>query len=180
MRKVAVATAAALAFAGISGAALAFTGGFPSLKLLLNGVKEVPVVSTTGTGSFAVNLAQDGTSISYVLKYELLEGDITQAHIHIGPEQNTGGISVWLCSNLPFQPTGPTPLGVQPCPASPGQVSGVITASDVVGPAGQGVASGEFDELLNLIEAGKTYVNVHSSKFPGGEIRSQIVPSHSH
>jgi hypothetical protein len=32
----------------------------------------------------------------------------------------------------------------------------------------------QWEEVLSLIRAGRTYVNVHSVKFPGGEIRSQL------
>jgi CHRD domain len=32
----------------------------------------------------------------------------------------------------------------------------------------------EFAEVVALIRAGKTYANVHSTKFGAGEIRSQI------
>jgi len=32
----------------------------------------------------------------------------------------------------------------------------------------------EWSEVVALIRAGRTYANVHSVKFPGGEIRSQI------
>ena len=53
-------------------------------------------------------------------------------------------------------------------------MTGTLTAANVVGPAGQGIAAGEFGELIRAIRAGKTYANVHSTKFPGGEIRRQI------
>jgi hypothetical protein len=49
-------------------------------------------------------------------------------------------------------------------------------AADVIGPVPQGVNPGEFDKLVQAIEAGKAYVNVHSSRFPNGEIRGQIKP----
>jgi hypothetical protein len=55
-----------------------------------------------------------------------------------------------------------------------GDVMGTITAAQVVGPAGQGIAAGEFEELVRAIKTGVTYANVHSTKFPGGEIRGQI------
>ena len=76
---------------------------------------------------------------------------------------------MFLCSNL-----GNGPAGTQPCPAGPATVTGTLTAADVVGPAAQGIAAGEFEELLRAIRARVTYVNVHSSKFPAGEIRSQL------
>ena len=55
-----------------------------------------------------------------------------------------------------------------------GEVEGVITAANVVGPLGQGVAAGDF-----ALRAGQTYVNVHTTRSPGGEIRSQIDHVHS-
>jgi hypothetical protein len=53
-------------------------------------------------------------------------------------------------------------------------VEGTITLGDVIGPAGQGLAAMEFDELLRAMRAGKTYVNVHSDKHPSGEIRGGV------
>jgi len=49
-----------------------------------------------------------------------------------------------------------------------------LTAANVIGPAGQGVAAGEFAELLRAMRQGLTYANVHSSLATGGEIRGQI------
>jgi hypothetical protein len=71
--------------------------------------------------------------------------------------------------------TNPSPSASTPtCPAPGGTVTGTITPVEVVGPAGQGIAAGEFEELVAAIRAGRAYANVHSSKFPGGEIRGQI------
>jgi hypothetical protein len=53
-------------------------------------------------------------------------------------------------------------------------VSGTITPLEVIGPNGQGIAPGEFEELVAAIRAGRAYANVHSAKFPGGEIRGQL------
>jgi hypothetical protein len=63
--------------------------------------------------------------------------------------------------------------GKPACPQS-GTVTGTIVPADVVGPATQGIAAGEFGELVAAIRAGRTYANVHSSKFPAGEVRGQI------
>jgi len=143
------------------------------IKEFLNGHKEVPVISTTGKGIFTASINGEGTEIAYRLKYEDLESPVTQAHIHVGPPQNTGGISVWLCSNLPNPPSA-TPPGTQACPPDGGEIEGVITAVDVVGPTAQGYDPGEFEQLLDAMRAGLTYVNIHSVRFGAGEIRSQI------
>lgn len=94
---------------------------------------------------------------------------MTQAHIHFGQRGVAGGISAFFCSNLPSPPPG-----TQACPPSPGTVTGTIKASDVVGPTSQGIAPGELPELFEAIKAGATYANVHSTKFPSGEIRAQL------
>ncbi|MGH2898397.1 MAG: CHRD domain-containing protein, partial [Solirubrobacteraceae bacterium] len=66
------------------------------------------------------------------------------------------------------------PAGTQSCPPGPATVTGTLKAVDVIGPAAQGIAAGEFEELRRAISAGATYVNVHSTRWPGGEIRSQL------
>jgi hypothetical protein len=98
---------------------------------------------------------------------------VTQAHIHFGSPSQTGGISVFLCTNL-----GNGPAGTQACPPAPATISGTITPADVIGPAAQGITAGQFAELIEAIRSGATYVNVHSSLYPGGEIRAQLGHHH--
>jgi CHRD domain len=50
----------------------------------------------------------------------------------------------------------------------------------VIGPAGQGISAGQFDELVDAIRAGATYANVHTTLYPGGEIRGQIGMGDAH
>jgi hypothetical protein len=136
----------------------------------LTGYQEDPLVlSTTGNGQFQIHIDEAAQEISYELSYASLEGSVLQAHIHIGGASQSGGISVFLCTNL-----GNGPAGTQLCPAAPATISGTIRPADVIGPAGQGVTAGQFGELLAAIRAGKTYANVHSTMYPGGEIRAQI------
>lgn len=157
-------------------AAVVVAQSFKSIKEVLTGFEEVPVVSTTGRGEFSAAINKDETQISYRLSYANLEGNIQQAHIHLGQRGVNGGISVWLCSNLPSPPTPASPPfpPTQACLSSPATITGVITPKHVVGPAGQGIAPEEFAELVRAVKAGKTYVNIHTDKFPGGEVRSQI------
>ena len=133
----------------------------------LEGFEEAPSISSVGSGEFQAHVNEDDT-ISYQLSYADLEGSVTQAHIHFGQRAVNGGVSVFLCTNV-----GGGPAGTQACPPSPATITGTITPADVVGPAAQGIAATEFAELLKAIRNDMVYINVHSSKFPGGEIRGQ-------
>jgi hypothetical protein len=160
------------------GAAFAYAqSNISRLKALLTGQEEVPVVITTGNGTFSALINKDETEITYELSYSDLESNATQAHIHLGQKNVNGGIAVWLCSNLP---SPPTPTGFnQPCPLRSGTITGTITGNSIVGPASQGLTTGELAELIKAIRDGNTYVNVHSLNSPSGEIRSQIGPNKS-
>jgi hypothetical protein len=172
MKRIAILSAAAVLIVATVASAN-FNGGLRRLREVLTGHKEVPVISTTGHAVFSATINREETEIRYSLKYADLEGTITQSHIHFGPPNNTGGISVFLCTNL-----GNGPAGTQECPVPAagevGEVSGTWTADSVVGPLAQGIEAGALDELIAAIKAGQTYVNVHSTKWPAGEVRSQI------
>jgi hypothetical protein len=53
-------------------------------------------------------------------------------------------------------------------------VTGVIDASDVIGPVKQGLDAGAINELVEALHDGVVYVDVHTDVFPAGEIRGQI------
>lgn len=159
-----VATIAVLAIVGLAGPALPDRGG-RQMKASLTGYQEVPAVSTTGTGELLARISNDETSIEYTLTYQNLEGTTTAAaHIHLGQRDVNGGVIAFLCGGG----------GKPACPPISGSVSDVITAADVIGPAGQGIAAGELDEMIAAMRQGVTYANVHTDKHPGGEIRGQI------
>jgi CHRD domain-containing protein len=141
-----------------------------TLTATLKGIEEPPSVSSTGRGTFRGLISEDGTSLSYTISYEDLEGDILQSHIHLGQRGVNGGIAVFLCSNL-----GNGPEGTPACPGPrEGTVSRTVTGADIVGPSGQGLTTGEFAELLRAIDKNVTYANVHTVKHNSGEIRGQI------
>lgn len=166
----------------VSASTVVLAQGFKKISELLTGFEEVPSVSTTASGNFTARISNDESRIDWELSYSDLEGAIQQAHIHVGNKGVNGGISVFLCTNL-----GNGPAGIQPCPAPPATISGTILAADVspnipatLAARNQGVNTGEIDELINAIRAGATYVNVHSTTWPGGEIRSQIDGNSGH
>lgn len=162
----AAALAAALLLAlfglvGPAGSTATASGG--SFEAELNGFQETPAVSTTGHGEFEAEVDDD--RIEFELSFSGLEGTNTlAAHIHFGQKGVAGGVSAFLCGGG----------GKPACPSRSGTVMGTITPADIIGPAGQGIAAGEFAEVVRAMEAGKTYANVHTDKHPGGEIRGQI------
>jgi hypothetical protein len=134
-------------------------------KARLNGFTEVPSVSSTGRGEWMARIRDGEQAVDWELSYERLEGTPTTAsHIHFGQKDVNGGVSVFFCG-------GPT---TPPCTPGSGRFRGTFTAADVVGPTAQGIAPGELAELIRAMRAGKSYVNVHTGKHPGGEIRGQV------
>jgi CHRD domain-containing protein len=161
---------------GIAAFALAGGAGFNKISAVMSSYQEVPSISSTGTATFKADVSKDGHSIAWELSYSDLESPIQQSHIHFGQRSVNGGISVFLCTNL-----GNGPVGTQPCLPAPATISGTITAADVSPPVAataparaQGLGTGEYAELVRAIDAGKTYANIHTTTFPGGEIRAQL------
>lgn len=146
-----------------------FSGGPPAT---LRGA-----VSTAASGAFMARIDERDDIIHYELRYQDLEGLVTQGHIHFGQQHTVGGVVVWLCQTegtpAPDAVADLTPF----CPDE-GAVTGTITPAQVLTAANQGLDAEEFDELVRAIRAGAAYVNVHSSLFPPGEIRGQIGRRH--
>ncbi|HYA30297.1 MAG TPA: CHRD domain-containing protein [Acidobacteriota bacterium] len=146
----------------------------------LKGFAEVPANSTVAHGEFQAEIIND-TTIAYELTYSGLEDTVRQAHIHFGQRSVAAGISLWLCQTATnLDPTGLAPTCPQTAQGAT-TVKGNLTRFNLVGPSAQGIAGGatggtaaEFAEIIAAIRAGMTYANVHSTKFPSGEIRGQI------
>jgi CHRD domain len=156
-----------LALATSAGAQVV-VGGTATTRL--RGFEEVPAIASSGGGRFSATINESGTSIDWELSYFSLQGNVTQAHIHFGQKDVNGGIVIFLCSNL-----GNGPAGTQPCPPSPATITGTATFEEVVASANpQGIGPFEMPAVLRAMRAGITYANVHSTLFPGGEIRGQL------
>jgi hypothetical protein len=179
MRKLAV-LISLLAAAGltlVAAGALADKGkgerGGKNFSASLNGYNEVVggpgastgSVSTTGHGRLTLRIFDD--HIHYVLDYSNLSGGTTCcAHIHFAQQHVSGGVSAFLCGGG----------GKPACTNSSGHIEADIDATNVIGPTDQGIAAGEFGELVSAIRAGATYANVHTTpSYPEGEIRGQIL-----
>jgi hypothetical protein len=137
------------------------------------GAGETGAILSEGKGSLVLDLDRHAQTLTFTLEYSGLSAPVTQSHIHFGKRHVAGGIIVFFCSNL-----ANPPAGTQPCPADGGTVTGTITAANVIGPAAQNVTPGDFDALSDALESDTAYGNIHTTKFPAGEIRGQIRRSH--
>jgi hypothetical protein len=157
---------------GTATVAMVMAAGPRKGRAEISGFQEIPTLSTSASGSLDLTIAPDDSSISYTLTYDGFDSNVLQSHIHLGRPAFNGGIMVFFCTNL----TPPAGVPVPPtCPVRGGTVTGTLTAADVVGPSGQGIAAGEFEEVLDALRSEASYANVHSTKFPGGEIRGQVL-----
>jgi CHRD domain len=152
-----------------------------ALRVHLTGYQETTAtINTIGSGEFKARISADGTAIDYELTYQNLSSAPLQSHIHFGRPALTGGIVLFLCTNL-TPPSGvPTP---QACPTTnPATITGTLTAANVIAVPAQGIDAGAagFAEMLTAIKHGAAYVNVHTTNHPSGEIRARLGPDHGH
>lgn len=154
-----VIAAAGLLLVGL--APVAVGDGDNEFKASLNGYLEVPSISTRARGSFRAEV--DGSTLRYTLTIRDFSENPLFAHIHFARPDVNGGVAAFLCGGG----------GKPACPAN-GTVTGTVVAANVVGPSGQGIAPGEFGELIRAMRNGATYANVHSPTYTGGEIRGNI------
>jgi hypothetical protein len=174
MKTCSLITAAVLACCALPTLALAQGAehnGTHDVQVWLDGYQEVPAVSTTGRGVLRAELERANGRVHYHLRYRNLEGNVLQAHIHFAQRGVSGGIVLFLCSNLPDAPAG-TPA----CPGTrSGEVSGLLTPEDITaGAKAQGIDLGETEKLGRALLARALYVNIHTDKFPAGELRAQL------
>jgi len=128
----------------------------------LIGFEEVPRITTQAQGQAILKLSPDGASLSYKLVVSNMQ-NIAQAHLHLGAMGLNGEVVVWIYPAIP------------PAVVIPGRFDGVlaegtIQAINLVGP----LAGMPLSTLVDRMNAGEVYVNIHTQQSPGGEIRGQI------
>ncbi|HET6362836.1 MAG TPA: CHRD domain-containing protein [Gemmatimonadota bacterium] len=125
----------------------------------LTGAAERPdPVTTDASGSATIDVDEDGGS--FEVEVEDIQ-DVTFAHIHIGDANTAGPISVFLfdAGGNPVDFTDRETLA-----------TGTFDETDI-DPA-SGVDT--MEELIEAMENGNAYVNVHTTANPLGEIRGQL------
>ena len=134
----------------------------------LAGGNEVPPINSAGTADFEMTI-QD--PITFSLTFSGLSSPLSVSHLHFAPSKVAGGVMIFLCGG-----------GNQPaCPAATsGTITGTITAANVTGPGGQGITPGDLDSALGAVRSGLSYANMHTTMFPGGEIRGDVQRGSGH
>lgn len=133
-------------------------------------------------GEAHFTLSPDGNSLSYTLQVSKTSTAVFMAHIHIGPPTQNGPIMLWLFGDPTHNPIPNLTLPRTDPPFADGgtgggTVSGTLTAASFptgnTGLANLGVTS--FADAAANILKGNAYVNVHTVRYPPGEIRGQIM-----
>lgn len=150
MKKLLIPFVLGLAFLVVPGATRAEYYFYVSMS----GSGEVPPNDESGFGEALVILNDNLDTITVSSYFDGLTGPATASHIHVGPADGTGPVV------LPF-------VGFPNDVA--GHYEADLTADDISPSGGY-----SFDDLVNNLFAGNTYMNIHTQAHPGGEIRGQI------
>ena len=118
-------------------------------SVILNAAFEVPANPSTATGSATLTVDPATGSVAVTGSYTGLSSMATAAHLH-GPAPTTANAPVIV------------PLDVS------GGLSGTIAGGGTLSPA-----------QVTDLQAGQVYINVHSTIYPDGEIRAQVVSVNS-
>ena len=156
MRHVLLAAVAAAFIAGVTTPAQAQT---IELAATLGGSEETPGVVTGAYGIATVTVNLSTQTVSWVIDVWNMPSGVNNAHFHVGGR----GIA------------GPTVVNV----AFPANISndfrltGSATSANLLVRADQGIRS--WEDFLQSLVGGQTYLNIHSANFAGGEIRGQVL-----
>jgi hypothetical protein len=120
----------------------------------MSGAGEVPPNDVPGYGEALVILNDALDTITVSIYFDDLTGPAIAAHIHIGPADGNGPV-VLPFANFPAD--------------TDGHYEADLTADDINQDSGY-----TFDDLVQALFNGNTYMNIHTDAYPGGEIRGQI------
>ena len=126
------------------------------------GFERPDPVASEGSGRAFFEFDDDNDEMNFRVEVEDIQ-DVTLAHIHFGDEGVAGPIVVELFND------GGSPEDFEERDVL---AEGSFEEDDIDDDSGITT----MDELLEAMEAGDTYVNVHTTTNPAGEIRGQIAP----
>jgi CHRD domain len=138
------------------------SGGVVTYAADLRPGNEVPAVNSTAFGSAFVAFDPVTSNIAWEVNTEGI-ANATMSHIHRGAAGVNGPVIINFAT---------TPAQI-PAGRSSGAAPVTAVQSGNLQPA-------DLTNLANAASANAYYVNVHSSAFPGGEVRGQLVPANEY
>jgi len=143
----------------------------------LSTFNEVPPKANGASGTFRARLSEDGTTLRWTFTWSGLSGPPSVAHIHFGLKGMNYPVMTYFCGG----PKGNPDIPQKPdCPqTTSGSITGTTTAADIIplntaGSTDQALDLHDFAGFVRALRAGSAYANMHTTRFPGGEIRGQI------
>jgi hypothetical protein len=139
----------------------------------LTGPAEVPPNVSPGTGKALVTIDLAASTMRVQASFSGLLAGVTASHIH-APTTVAGAGTAGVATTLPTFPG--FPAGVTA--GTYDQTFNMLLASSynpAYMNANGGTPTSAFAALTTAIAAGKSYLNIHSTMFPGGEIRGFLL-----
>jgi hypothetical protein len=121
----------------------------------LSGSNEVPARNSAASGFSQIII--DGDRVHYAVEIDDIS-NVFASHIHTGASGANGPVRVTFFNTAPSTALSTSDKHIL--------AEGTFTAENVSGIS--------FADLLAAIRNGTAYVNVHTTQFPGGEIRGQL------
>lgn len=133
---------------GLAGCAMMDRDDRQAFHATMTGAQEVPPAATAGTGQAEVRYTAGRDYVPGTLRWRVTYSGLT----------------------------GPVVAGHIHGPAAPGQNAGVLIPFTNVGTSPITGEARLTAEQLAQLNAGQLYVNLHTQRYPGGEIRGQLLP----
>jgi hypothetical protein len=142
----------------------------------LTGPNESPPNTSPGTGFAEIDFNTTAHTLRVQVSFSGLQGTTTASHIHAAtptPFAGTAGVATTTPSFAGF------PLGVTSGTYDSGLLD--LTSPTSYNPAyitaNGGTTAGAEAALLAAAAAGESYINIHTTVVPGGEIRGFLTPA---
>ncbi len=140
----------------------------------LTGPNESPPNASPGTGLAYVTIDTAAHTLGIHVAFSGLTGTVTAAHIHCctaTPLAGTVGVATMLptFAGFPSGVTAGTYLNTFDTSLTSTFGSAFVTANG-------GTAAGAEAALAAGLAQGRAYFNIHTTQFPGGEIRGFLTP----
>ena len=129
----------------------------------LSSLNEVPPFVANSRGNFSAELTDNGQTLLMDTGLRIPNNvEITAVHFHLGAEDVNGPV----VANILTDDTGFERINRRVS-----VLLSSITGDDLFGP----LAGQPLSRLIAEMRAGNIYVNVHTERFPSGELRGQVI-----